>query len=81
MAKSPDQLLQKLLEKFSRSRDFTISFVLHVIIVMVFGTTVLFQAVQEPPDFEGGEGGFVSGGDGSPPPPQQQTLPQETTFN
>lgn len=79
---SPDELLQKLLEKFSESREFTISVVLHIIIIMVFGTTVLFQAVQEPPDFEGGEGGFVAGGDGgAPPPPQQQAMPQETTFN
>jgi hypothetical protein len=74
-------MFQRLLEKFSRSRDFTISFVLHVIIVMAFGTTVLFQAVQEPPDFEGGEGGFVSGGEEAPQAPSQQTTPQETTFN
>ena len=79
---SSDDLLQKLIDKFSRSRDFTISFVLHLIIVMVFGTTVLFQAVQEPPDFEGGEGGFVQPGSSAPPPPTQQpTTPQNTTFD
>ena len=81
MAIKPDEMLQRFLDKFSQSRDFTISFVLHVIIVMVFGTTVLFQAVQEPPDFEGGEGGFVQPGDGTPAAPQQQVTPQETTFN
>jgi len=81
MAGSND-FLQKLLDKFSNSRDFTISFVLHLILVMVFGTTVLFQAVSEPPDFEGGEGGFVAAGDAVPnAPPQQQNTPQETTFN
>jgi hypothetical protein len=79
---SKDELLQKLIDKFSQSRDFTISFVLHLIIVMVFGTTVLFQAVQEPPDFEGGEGGFVQPGSSAPPPPTQQpTTPQDTTFD
>lgn len=71
-------LLQKLIDKFSNSRDFTISFVLHVILVAIFGTTVLFQAVQEPPDFEG-EGGFVGGEsqESSPPPPPATTVPTQ----
>jgi len=73
--------VQKLLDKFSQSRDFTISFVLHLIIVMIFGSTVLFNAVQEPPDFEGGEGGFVQAGAQEVAQPQQQTNPQQTTFN
>lgn len=82
MALSDNDLIQKLLDKFSQSRDFTISFVLHLILVMIFGTTVLFQAVQEPPDFEGGEGGFVQPGDAQAVAPQQtQTTPQETTFD
>ena len=75
-AKSP--LLQKLVDKFSNSRDFTISFVLHVILVAIFGTTVLFQAVQEPPDFEGESGGFTSGEANVAPPPQQTTPPVPT---
>jgi len=73
---------QKLIDKFSRSRDFTISFFLHVIIVALFGTTVLFKAVQEPPDFEGEEGGFVGAGSdaAAPPPttPQTQQTPNIT---
>lgn len=77
-----DPLIQKILDKFSQSRDFTISFVLHLIIVMIFGTTVLFHAVQEPPDFEGGEGGFVQGGEAQASAPQQTDVtPQETTFD
>lgn len=74
-AKQP--LLQKVIEKFSNSRDFTISFILHVILVAVFGTSVLFQAVQEPPDFEGESGGFVGGeATTAPPPTAQQQVPQ-----
>jgi len=74
-AKQP--LLQKLIEKFSNSRDFTISFILHAILVAVFGTSVLFQAVQEPPDFEGEGGGFVGGeATTAPPPTTQQQVPQ-----
>jgi hypothetical protein len=78
MASQQNPFVKKLIDKFSNSRDFTISFVLHVIMVAVFGTTVLFQAVQEPPDFEGESGGFV-GGDATavaPPPVAQQQVPQ-----
>ena len=52
-------LLDKLIDKFNNSRFFTISFVLHVLLIAIFGGTVLFEAMQEPPDFEGGEGGFL----------------------
>lgn len=79
MANRPPDVLQRLIEKFSESRDFTISFVLHMIIVFAFGTTVLFQAVQEPPDFEGGEGGFVGGEEEAAAAPvvQPQIMPQQ----
>ncbi len=78
---SNSPFLQKLLDKFSNSREFTISVILHVIIVTVFGTAVLFEATKEPPDFEGEGGGFVSSGETvSAPPQQNQITPQETTF-
>lgn len=81
MALSDSPFIQKLLDKFSNSREFTISAILHVIIVAVFGTAVLFEATQEPPDFEGEGGGFVSAGEQMTAPPQQnQITPQETTF-
>jgi hypothetical protein len=54
-------LFEKLVEKLRNSREFTISVLIHIIFVALFGGTVLFQAVMEPPDFEG-EGGFVTGG-------------------
>jgi len=47
-------LLDRLIDKFNNSRFFTISFVLHVLLILIFGGTVLFEAMQEPPDFEGG---------------------------
>ena len=70
-------LVQKLIDKFSNSRDFSISFVLHLILVLIFGSTVLFQAVQEPPDFEGEQGGFVGNdaAETAPPPPNAPTVP------
>ncbi|MBU3664953.1 MAG: DUF4159 domain-containing protein [Chthoniobacterales bacterium] len=74
-------LLDRLIEKFSNSRFFTISFVLHVLLIAIFGGTVLFEAMQEPPDFEGGEGGFLAAGEpAAAPPAPSQAQPQETTF-
>lgn len=76
-----DSFFQKVLSKFSHSREITVSFFLHIILVAVFGTAVLFEAKQEPPDFEGEGGGFVAQGDAATAPPDQaQTTPQETTF-
>lgn len=74
-------LLDRLIEKFNNSRFFTISFVLHVLMIAIFGGTVLFEVLQEPPDFEGGEGGFLAGGEQvAAPPSAAQVQPQETTF-
>jgi hypothetical protein len=80
---SPRQetLLDRLIEKFNNSRFFTISFVLHVLLIVIFGGTVLFEAMQEPPDFEGGEGGFLAAGEEVAAPPAASPIqPQETTF-
>jgi len=81
MAQELPPSLQKLIDKFSNSRDFTISFALHAILVAIFGGTVLFQATKEPPDFEGGEGGFVEASDDNSPRQPAQAQPQQTTFN
>jgi hypothetical protein len=81
MAGELPPFLQKFIDKFSNSRDFTISFTLHAILIAIFGGTVLFQAVQEPPDFEGGDGGFVQASDTPNTPPPTQQPPQQTTFN
>jgi hypothetical protein len=80
MAKELPPFLQKFLDKFSNSRDFTISFTLHAILIAIFGGTVLFQAVQEPPDFEGGDGGFVEA-ESTAPTPTQPTQMQQPTVN
>jgi Domain of unknown function (DUF4159) len=74
-------LVQKLLSKLSNSRDFTISAALHAVLIALFGGTVLYRAVQEPPDFEGERGGFVQANEVAAPPATQQPPPQETTFN
>jgi len=75
-------LSDKILDKFSNSRYASISLVLHVILIAVFGTTVLFEAVSEPPDFEGAGGEFVSADSeqtAAPPPTSQMNKPQQPT--
>jgi len=79
-APEKNTLLDRLIDKFNNSRFFTISFVLHALLIVIFGGTVLFEAMQEPPDFEGGEGGFLAGGEEVAAPPVAQAQPQETTF-
>ena len=80
-APEKNSLLDRLIDKFNNSRFFTISFVLHVLLIVIFGGTVLFEAMQEPPDFEGGEGGFLAAGEEvAAPPSAAQVQPQETTF-
>jgi hypothetical protein len=70
--------LQKLVDKLRNSRDFTISLLLHVILVSIFGGAVLFEAVQEPPDFEGGGEGFVGSSEPVTAPPQQTQVATPT---
>lgn len=80
MAQELPPILQRIIDKFSNSRDFTISFALHAILVAIFGGTVLFKVVQEPPDFEGGDGGFVESSDNSPQQSAPPPPPSQTTF-
>jgi hypothetical protein len=70
--------LQKLVDKLRNSRDFTISLLLHVILVSIFGGAVLFEAVQEPPDFEGGGERFVGSSEPVTAPPQQTQVATPT---
>ena len=71
-------IIQRVVEKFSQSREFTISFVLHVILVAIFGGTVLVKAIQEPPDFEGEGQAFVQSAPASAPEPPPSQLDQTT---
>ncbi len=69
----------KLQRKLAASRFFTFSLLLHVVIVMVGGSAVLFKHMTEAPDFTS-EGGDLVAGDVSvtPPPEQPQDLTQQT---
>ncbi len=68
-----DSPLQRFLANLGRSRFFTISLLLHAGIVLMLGSTVLFQAVLEEQDFFGEPGsGFLS------PSTQVQAPPVQT---
>jgi hypothetical protein len=76
-----DRKLRRIRKRLINSRFFTVSCLLHLVFVLTFGGTVLFNKYVEPPDFTGGEpGGFVSGDEVAQPPPQQQPLEQQPTF-
>jgi hypothetical protein len=68
-------------KRLLNSRFFTISLFLHVLLILAFGGTVLFNKYVEPPDFtgEGGETGFVSN-DAPQEPPAQSATEQSPEF-
>jgi hypothetical protein len=75
-------LFTRILEKFSKSREFTVSFILHLILVALFGTAVLFEATQEPANFQSGEEFLAARETGPTAPPQaNQTLHPQTAFD
>jgi hypothetical protein len=65
--------VQELQRKLANSRFFMVSMLVHVLIVVWLGGTVLYQRVAETPDFTGDPGeGFVQATPEAQPPVQQQ---------
>ena len=78
----PKSFLQKLQERAAASRFFTVSLIIHLGIVILGGSVVLFKMSDPPVDFSAG-GGLVDTGAATPdvpepPPAPQQELAQET---
>src|SRR5579862_8869760 len=68
-------------KRLFNSRFFTISLLLHALLVILFGGTVLFQKFVEPPDFEASGSEFVdvgTAGQAPKPPDPLQNLPTPT---
>ncbi len=65
----PKPFAKRLQERLAASRFFTFSLLLHVVIVIMGGSVVLFKAYVEAPDFEASEGGLISGETVAAPPP------------
>ena len=47
----PKSFLQKLQERAAASRFFTVSVLLHVVLIVMGSSVVLFKRMTEPPDF------------------------------
>lgn len=62
---------QTLIRKIANSRFLMISVLLHVLIVLLFGGTVLFKKFVEPPDFDASGGDFLTATDVTAAPPQE----------
>jgi len=71
-----DKLWNKLRSGNADTRSVSISLALHVIIIVLFGGTVLFKAIEPPADFSA-DGGFLGDGseEASPPGPPSITPP------
>jgi len=63
MTGQPPPLVQKFLDKLSKSRDLSISLFVHALLIAIFGTAILFKVVPPPPDFKSSEPSFVSKSD------------------
>lgn len=59
MTGQPPPLVQKFLDKLSKSRDFSISLIVHGILVAVFGTMIWVKVIEEEPEIRASEGRFV----------------------
>jgi len=79
MQDQPKSHFERLLKPILASRFLTISALIHLLIIVLFGGKVLFNKYVEPPDFQSaGEGGS----DNSPPAPPEtptETLPPQPT--
>ena len=72
---------QKLQEKIAQSRFFTFSLLLHVVIVVLGGSVVLFHRMNDAPDFTSDGGGLMNADTSAQPPPEQPPDPsQQQTF-
>ncbi len=72
---------EKLQQKILASRFLTISLLMHILLVVFFGGTVLFNKYVEPPDFAAeGEGFLSSDAQVTPPTPDNPLDTQTPTF-
>ncbi len=63
------------IDRLASSRDFTLSVVFHLILVLLLGSVVLHEMVEEPSDFITSEQKFVSDAPAAPRPPEERSQP------
>jgi len=82
----PKSFLEKLQERAAASRFFTVSVLLHVVLIVMGGSVVLFKQMSDPPDFSSAEGLVnadvqVQAPTEQPPDVQQQFTPQAPSLS
>ena len=75
----PKTFLQKLQERAAASRFFTVSVLLHVILIVMGGSVVLFKRMTEPPDFNSADGLVSSDVEVAAPPEQKVEVQEQFT--
>ncbi|MFA7232963.1 MAG: DUF4159 domain-containing protein [Terrimicrobiaceae bacterium] len=77
------EVRRNLIGRLARSRDFSISLILHLILVVSFGSRILFEAVKEPPEFISDSDQFyVPQAQSTPRPVEEAAIPaQPDLFN
>jgi hypothetical protein len=70
-----------VIEYFSRAQSLTVSALLHAILILILGGTVLVQHVVETPDFAADPGGLVSNDPVVEKPPEDKPQLQPTDFS
>jgi len=82
----PKSILEKLQERAAASRFFTVSVLLHVVLIVMGGSVVLFKQMSDPPDFSSADG-LVTGDvevqapAEQPPDVQQHFTPQAPSLS
>lgn len=68
---------RNLTGRLARSRDFSISLLLHLILIVLFGSRILFEAVKAPPEMSSGpEGIYTPQARATPPPSPEIPMPK-----
>jgi hypothetical protein len=80
IAPTTERPRRSILEWLNKVQSLTISTVLHAVMVLTLGTTVLFKKLSEPPDFAA-EGGLVSANEAAQMPPEQPPQMQQPEFS
>jgi hypothetical protein len=80
-APTTDRPRRSLVEMLTKVQSLTISTVLHAVLVLMLGTTVLFKKMSEPPDFAAEPGGLVSANEAMQQPPEQPPQMQQPEFS
>ena len=70
-----------ILSWLANAQSFTWSALIHALLVLTLGGTVLFQKYSEPPDFQAEPGGLVSNDPTPPPPDQAQPQIQQPQYS